>query len=334
MAGGADTLSQAEIDALLAAVASDDVGVPADEPDDPYAGRVQTFDFRRPSKFNRDQLRTLEMLHETFARVSSTSLSGVLRSVTEITVLSAEQVTYGEFISSLPVPALTGILELEPLATNAVLAFDLPLVFSMIDRLLGGPGQGAVRLRELTDIELQLSRQATTVLLRDLSATWSELAELGFSLRSTEMNPQFAQIAPPTELSVLISFQISVGDQQGLMALCLPFRSIESVAGKLSANTYFGGRAHSTTAALRAGLAELDAESATEVPFGAVAGDGTDVCPPEYPIKGNLQSLIYHEPGQSSYPATIAEFCFASGEAAEAAGYRQSRARGKSKHEG
>lgn len=87
-------------------------------------------------------------------------------------------------------------------------------------------------------------------------------------------------------------------------------------------------------AALLAGLAELDAESATDVPFGAVAGDGTDVCPAEYPIKGNLQSLIYHEPGQSSYPATIAEFCFASGEAAEAAGYRQSRARGRSKHEG
>jgi hypothetical protein len=84
--------------------------------------------------------------------------------------------------------------------------------------------------------------------------------------------------------------------------------------------------------ALRAGLAALDAEAASDVPFGAIAGDGSTTCPPDYPIKGNQQSLIYHEPGQSSYAATIPEFCFASGEAAEAAGYRQSRARGGSKH--
>lgn len=85
-------------------------------------------------------------------------------------------------------------------------------------------------------------------------------------------------------------------------------------------------------AALRAGLAELDAEAAADVPFGAITGDGTATCPPDYPVKGNLQSLIYHEPGQSSYAATIPEFCFASYEAAEAAGYRQSRARGGRSH--
>lgn len=89
--------------------------------------------------------------------------------------------------------------------------------------------------------------------------------------------------------------------------------------------------AEDSRAALRAGLAELDAESAVAVPFGAITGDGTAACPPDYPIKGNQQSLIYHGPGQSSYAATIPEFCFASREAAEAAGYRQSRARGGSK---
>ncbi len=86
-------------------------------------------------------------------------------------------------------------------------------------------------------------------------------------------------------------------------------------------------------AALRAGLVELEAESTADAPFGAIAGDGTAACPADYPIKGNQQSLIYHEPGQSSYAATIPEFCFASGEAAEAAGFRQSRARGGRAHE-
>lgn len=265
MAGGADTLSQAEIDALLAAVAVEEPSDGPTEDADPYAGRVQVMDFRRPSKFNRDQLRTIEMLHETFARVCGTSLSSVLRSVTDISVLSAEQVTYGEFISSLPVPALTGIIDVEPLGTNAILAFDLPLVFSMLDRLLGGPGQGVARLRELTDIELQLSRNVTTVLLRDLSTAWSELQEMRFSLRGTEMNPQFAQIAPPTELSVLVSFQVTTGDQTGLMALCLPFRSIEAVAGRLTGNSFFGARAQSTTDALRSGLDVVSVEVRAEV---------------------------------------------------------------------
>lgn len=91
--------------------------------------------------------------------------------------------------------------------------------------------------------------------------------------------------------------------------------------------------AEASRAALRAGLADLDAESAVDVPFGAVIGNGTATCPEGYPVKGNQQSLIYHEPGQSSYAATIPEFCFASGEAAAAAGFRQSRARGAIKHE-
>ena len=241
MSGGNDTLSQAEIDALLAAVATE----PADAAGDEQASggaRVQNMDFRRPSKFNKDQLRTLEMLHDTFARLGATYLSGALRTVADISVLGAEQVTYGEFISSLPVPALTAILELEPLGTNAILAIDLPLIFSVIDRLLGGTGQGAVRLRELTDIELSLSRTVLVRLLDELSTSWSELVGVDFRLRHTEMNPQFAQIAPPTELSVLLSFQIRVGDATGVMTLCLPWRSIETVAPNLTANSYFSGQ--------------------------------------------------------------------------------------------
>ena len=120
----------------------------------------------------------------------------------------------------------------------------------MIDRLLGGTGQGAGRLRELTDIELSLSRTIINRLLAELSTSWSELVGVDFHLRHTEMNPQFAQIAPPTELSVLLSFQIRVGDSTGVMTLCLPWRSIETVAPSLTANSYFSGQ--------RTGAATLD----------------------------------------------------------------------------
>jgi flagellar motor switch protein FliM len=269
-----DTLSQAEIDALLAAVASEPSAATVSEPT--AGSRVHAMDFRRPSKFNKDQLRTLEMLHDTFARLGATYLSGALRTVADISVLGAEQVTYGEFISSLPVPALTGILELQPLGTNAILAVDLPLVFSTIDRLLGGTGQGAARLRELTEIELSLCRTLISRLLAELSASWSELVGVDFTLRHTEMNPQFAQIAPPTELSVLLSFQIRVGDSTGVMTLCLPWRSIETVAPNLTANSYFAaGRAGTRGVDLVPPLEQVQIEvraevGGTEIPLGEV----------------------------------------------------------------
>ena len=208
-------------------------------------------DFRRPSKFNKDQLRTLEMLHDTFARLGATYLSGALRSVADISVLGAEQVTYGEFISSLPVPAFTehpraraARDERDPGARPAAdLLDDRPPARRHRRRRAG-------RLRELTDIELSLSRTIITRLLAELSTSWSELVGVDFHLRHTEMNPQFAQIAPPTELSVLLSFQIRVADSTGVMTLCLPWRSIETVAPSLTANSYFSGQ--------RSGAATLD----------------------------------------------------------------------------
>ena len=261
---GKDTLSQAEIDALLAAVAAD----PKDA--EPELGgrqkRIQNMDFRRPSKFNKDQLHTLEMLHDTFSRLGGTYLSGALRCVADIAVLGAEQVTYGEFIASLPVPALTAILELAPLGTNAICAFDLPLVFSIIDRLLGGLGASTHRLRELTDIELSLSRTVVQRLLAELSTSWSELVGVDFRLRQTEMNPQFAQIAPPTELSVLLSFQIRVHESSGVMALCLPYRSIETVAPSLTTQSYFSGQRQSDPGfTLAPGVEEVDIEVCAEI---------------------------------------------------------------------
>jgi flagellar motor switch protein FliM len=258
------TLTQSEIDALLASVASDPTGGAGDDGD--RSRRVRNMDFRRPSKFNRDQLQTLEMLHDTFARLGGTYLSGALRCVADITVLGAEQVTYGEFISSLPVPALTAVVELEPLGTNAICAFDLPLVFTAIDRLLGGVGGTAHRLRELTDIEMSLSRTLVTSLLGELSTSWSELVGVDFRLRNFEMNPQFAQIAPPTELSVLLSFQLRVHETSGVMALCLPYRSIEQVVSKLTVSSYFqGGRTGGPTLSLDDYVGDVDIELRAEV---------------------------------------------------------------------
>ncbi|MBC7459854.1 MAG: flagellar motor switch protein FliM [Thermoleophilia bacterium] len=254
----AEALSQSDIDSLLAmaaehpAAAANGAAVPAATAATPVmslpaaAGRanqrhryVRKMDFARPSKFNKDQLRTLQMLHESFCRRASTFLSGQVRSLVEVSVTGAEQIPYGDFVSSLPVPTFTSVLEVSPLGTNAMASIDLPLLFAMIDRMLGGPGTANGRIRELTEIEAGLASNLMERLLDELSAAWGDLVPVEFRLRGIEMNAQFAQIVPASEPSVLIIMELSIGTATGSLSICLPYRSIESVVGDLAAHRYF-----------------------------------------------------------------------------------------------
>lgn len=253
----AEALSQSDIDSLLAmaaehpAASADAAGgaAPAAAPvaAAPAAPRtpqqrhryVRKMDFARPSKFNKDQLRTLQMLHESFCRRASTFLSGSVRSLVEVSVTGAEQIPYGDFVSSLPVPTFTSVLEVSPLGTNAMASIDLPLLFAMIDRMLGGPGTNVNRVRELTEIEAGLASNLMERLLDELTGAWSELVPVEFRLRGIEMNAQFAQIVPASEPSVLIIMELSIGTATGSLSICLPYRSIESVVNDLAAHRYF-----------------------------------------------------------------------------------------------
>lgn len=256
----AEALSQSDIDSLLAmaaehpaaAVSSDAAATatptaaggpsaPMSAPQRPGQRHryVRKMDFARPSKFNKDQLRTLQMLHESFCRRASTFLSGQVRSLVEVSVTGAEQIPYGDFVSSLPVPTFTSVLEVAPLGTNAMASVDLPLLFAMIDRMLGGPGTATGRMRELTEIEAGLASNLMERLLDELSAAWGDLVPVEFRLRGIEMNAQFAQIVPASEPSVLIIMELSIGTATGSLSICLPYRSIESVVGDLAAHRYF-----------------------------------------------------------------------------------------------
>lgn len=237
-----EALSQSEIDSLLSAAAE----MPAAVTAAPSIGvtpidqrNVRNMDFARPSKFNKDQLRTLQMLHEAFCRRASTYLSGSVRSLVEVTVTGAEQIPYGDFVASLPVPTFTSVLEVAPHGTNAMASVDLPLVFGILDRMLGGPGGTNSKVRELTEIEMSLGTTMMNRLLVELTAAWNDLVEVEFRLRGIEMNAQFAQIAAASEPSVLITLEISIGTAAGQMSICLPYRAIEQVVGDLTAHRYF-----------------------------------------------------------------------------------------------
>lgn len=249
-----DVLSQSEIDALLSAISSGDIDAARiqEEAEEP---QVHPFDFRRPSKFSKDQLRTMEMLHENFCRLAQTQLAGLLRAMVEIEVVSADQVSYGEFVNSMPVPTLINIVTMEPLEGNAVLELNLPIVFSMIDRLVGGPGTHRPKLRELTEIEHALLQGVTEVLLTALSEAWATVVPVRFRRVGAEMNPQFAQIVAPSDMVVLISFELRVGAATGMLSLCVPYLVLEPAVGKLTAQSYFSNLSGSSSPELRDNIA-------------------------------------------------------------------------------
>jgi flagellar motor switch protein FliM len=252
-----DVLSQGEIDALLAAIAAGDVDATSlhERVDGP---QVRPFDFSRPNKFAREQLRTLEMLHENFCRTASNQLSAQLRTVVEIEVVRADQVTYGEFVNSLPLPTLIEIVSVEPLEGNAILEISLPAVFSMVDRLVGGPGTSRPRLRELTEIEHALLRPVNDSLLNALSEAWGSVVPVRFRQVGAEMNPQFAQIVSPSDMAILIAFDLNAGGATGSISLCLPYLMLEPIVDRLSAKNYFSGVAERTPEARESVERELE----------------------------------------------------------------------------
>lgn len=284
----ADALSQSDIDSLLAAAAespaahADALAPPVGAPlraVQPHRN-VRTMDFARPSKFNKDQLRTLQMLHEGFCRRASTYLSATVRSLTEVSITGAEQIPYGDFVASLPVPTFTSVLEISPLGTNAMASMDLPLMFGILDRMLGGPGSSPSKVRELTDIETGLASTMMDRLLTELSSAWNDLVPVEFRLRGIEMNAQFAQIASASDPSVLINMELSIGTASGTFSVCLPYRSIEKVIGDLNTHRYFTvGEEESTSSSRNDLLASL---RTVEVPVRAVVGEA------RVPVEGVL----------------------------------------------
>lgn len=264
----ADVLSQSEIDALLSALSSGDVDA-AEIRETPDAPAVRPFDFTRPSKFSKDQLRTLRMMHEVFCRGAQTHLSALLRTMVEIEVVTADQMAYGELVNSMPAPSLINVVSMEPLEGNAILEINLPIVFSIIDRLVGGPGTHRPRLRELTEIELALIQNVTDGLLRAFSEAWASVAPVTMRAVATEMNPQFAQVVPPSDMVVVVSFELRVGAAKGTMALCVPYVVLEPVIGRLTAQSYLStlsdGSSPDTRREIAEGLADVEVPVAAEL---------------------------------------------------------------------
>ncbi len=263
-----EVLSQDEIDQLLFAISS---GEP--EPEDLRAvnenRKIKIYDFKRPDKFSKEQIRTVQIMHETFARLTTTSLSAQLRSMVHVHVASVDQLTYEEFIRSIPTPTTLAVINMDPLKGNAILEIDPAITFSMIDRLFGGTGQGTKVQRDLTDIEQSVMEGIIVRILANMRESWTQVIDLRPRLGQIETNPQFAQIVPPSEMVVLVTLETNIGEEEGMMNFCIPYLTIEPIISKLSSQFWFSSVRRSSTTqylnVLKDKLSNVDMDVIAEV---------------------------------------------------------------------
>ncbi|EMI54094.1 flagellar motor switch protein FliM [Rhodopirellula sallentina] len=203
--------------------------------------RITAYDFKRPERVGKDQMRAMQSLHESIARNFGASISGLLRTMLEVKLLSVDQLTYSEFVFSLDNPSCFNIIQPAPLEGHWVLDIAPSLAFAIIDRMLGGdPVPGETIRRPLTEIETRLMCRVVELFLEQIVPAWENVIKLEPVIESTESNPQLAQIVPPNEVAILIGFEVLLGKNRGMMNLCIPFNTIEKYNAKLSRNGWVG----------------------------------------------------------------------------------------------
>src|SRR5688572_1578550 len=255
-------LSQTEIEALLAGEAllggDDDLGaldedmasdsseiVPgAQGPGQMLAAQnrpAKLYDFRRPDKFSKEHLRSLRILHESFARMLGSSLTSYLSAGVQVRLTMLEQGTYDEYIQSLPTPTVIYVVGLAPLPGQAVVELNLPVARVLIDRLLGGTGTPGTRAAEMTEIELALLKTIGSFILSSLREAWANVVPLRPTMQEPVLSPELAQFATMAEATVMLVLEVSLFKSTGTISMCIPYQVLQPVLDSLTSQVWFGG---------------------------------------------------------------------------------------------
>ncbi len=233
-----DVLSQNEIDDLLQALSTGEVDV-KEFKEETIEKKIKKYDFRRPDKFAKDQLRTLQIIHENFGRLLNTFLSGYLRTLTNIDVLSVEQLTYHEFSNSISDPAVLAVIDFSPLNGQIIMDISTDIAFSMIERVLGGNGRLLKENRTFTEIEITLLKRILVKINKLLMESWENIITLNPALEKIETNSQFAQIVSPNETIALVTLSVKIDEVEGLLNMCIPHFVLEPIVQKLNTKLWF-----------------------------------------------------------------------------------------------
>lgn len=230
-----EVLSQSEIDALLAAISSGEMDADQLKKEETEK-KIKVYDFKRALRFSKDQIRSLTRIHENYARLLTTYFSAQLRTFVQFTVASVDQLPYEEFIRSIPKITTLNIFEAAPFEGRMVMELNPNIAYGMLDRLLGGHGNTSPKIGAMTEIETKLIERIFEKALDTFREAWQSIIELSPSLEALETNPQFLQIASPNETVAVISFSTKIGDNSGMINLCLPHVVLEPIMPKLSAH--------------------------------------------------------------------------------------------------
>jgi flagellar motor switch protein FliM len=198
-----------------------------------------SYDFKHPARVNKDQLRTLENLHDNFARLLSSTLSGAMRSVVDVDTAFVDQTTYAEFIMSLSNPSCSYQFTLGPTNGQAIIDVAMPLVFGNVDRAFGGKGSShGVEARQITPIEIGIINRIIKRVIQDLEATWEPILPVDIYDIELETNPEFMQITAASEIVILLAFEVNSTNASGLVSVCYPFFTLESILPRLGQQSY------------------------------------------------------------------------------------------------
>lgn len=232
-----EVLSQSEIDNLLAALSTGELDM--DQMQESKEKQVKNYDFKRPAKFSKEHLRTLEIIFEHYGRLLSTNLPVYLRKNIQVNVASSEAATFSEFTNSLSNPVMLGIVNFQPLGGSIIIELATNLGFAMIDRMLGGAGVPLDKSRDFSEIELTIIEKIMVVCMQLMREPWKNVVDINPVMERIETNSQFAQVIAPSDMIAIVTLNVKIGDVEGFMNICLPYFTLEDIMDKLNTKYWF-----------------------------------------------------------------------------------------------
>jgi flagellar motor switch protein FliM len=226
-----EVLSQSEIDALLSALSTGEIELEENTTEEKQ--KVKKYNFKRPNKFSKEHIKTLEMVYDNFSRLASNYLTAHLRSSVNIKVMTTEQITFEEFIHSIPNPTVLLTYYLEPFTGPMMFETGPQFVFQVIELLFGGTGKNIPKTREFTEIEKNIIKKINVKMLENLKLAWDDIMKVDFKFDYLETNPVLNQVIAPNEPVVIITMGVQIGHNQSFLNMCIPYMSLENFMDKL-----------------------------------------------------------------------------------------------------
>lgn len=233
-----DILSQNEIDELLNALNTGEINV-SEIQNKSQEKKVRLHDFRRPSKFAKDHLKTLNIIYDNYARLVTNFLTGYLRTVVQIDVVSVETLAYNDFSNSILNPVIISVVDFTPLTGSIIIEIAPNISYALVDRILGGKGYSMDKVRDFTEIEIAILERVITQMLNIMREPWENILAVRPRLERIETNVQFAQIISPNEMVALITLDVTIGEAEGMINICMPYMVLEPIMPKLSTKFWF-----------------------------------------------------------------------------------------------